>query len=338
MAARGEGSSTARNRTGARFLDGPLPLERDAEGFRRGRACMALYVLSNSAANMIERVAVAAAPPAAVTSIEVWTTAAVSILFRWVQARLQARADGAGSAVKAEGRPAARTIELWHFAAAGLLGPVTGTHSFLTAMRLGGVGFTVAIVQTWSLWAILMGILLLKEKGSWRLAIGVPASLVGILLISTQQQSLSDVSAFLSSGLPWAVLASLCFAGSSVLIRRGLSRGADQGIGFVVQYLTASILLAARAAADPAPLASLGLARIGMIMCAGVLAGVVAMGFMYRALAMCPISKVMLISASYPAIVNVLSWAFLGESVTVTGIVGILLVTSSCVWTQVEND
>jgi drug/metabolite transporter (DMT)-like permease len=46
----------------------------------------------------------------------------------------------------------------------------------------------------------------------------------------------------------------------------------------------------------------------------------------------------MLINALYPAIVNILSWAILGESITVSGIVGILLVTSSCVWTQADNN
>jgi drug/metabolite transporter (DMT)-like permease len=46
----------------------------------------------------------------------------------------------------------------------------------------------------------------------------------------------------------------------------------------------------------------------------------------------------MLINALYPAIVNILSWAILGESITVSGIVGILLVTSSCVWTQAGNN
>ncbi|HAI87249.1 MAG TPA: hypothetical protein DCL63_09720, partial [Firmicutes bacterium] len=134
-----------------------------------------------------------------------------------------------------------------------------------------------------------------------------------------------------------AIIASLCWAGSSVLIRRGLSRGADSRIGFLVQYFTASVLLAVRAFADPAALASLNLARVALIASSGVLTGVLAMGFMYRALAACPISKVMLINASYPAIVNLLSWAILGESLTLGGIVGMVLVTSSCVWTQADN-
>lgn len=306
-----------------------------AAGLRRARGFMVLNVLSNSASNVIERMALSLVPPVAVTSVEVWTTATISLLLRLIQA---GRVPSTGVAARGRGSP----IELWHFAVAGLLGQVIGSYSFLSAAKAGGIGFTVAIAQTWSLWAIILGILVLREKGSRRLAIGLPAAMVGIVLISTQHQSFTDlsgsVSSYVSSGLPWAILASLCWAGSSVLIRRGLSRGADSRIGFVVQYLTASMLLALMAFADPAPLATLSLARVALIATSGILAGVLAMGFMYRALAICPISRVMLINASYPAIVNLLSWAILGESITVRGIVGILLVTSSCVWTQADNN
>lgn len=302
---------------------------------RRARGLMVLNVLCNSSANMIERMALSLAPPVAVTSVEVWTTAAISLLLRLIQTR-QARGTGATDG----GRNS--PVELWHFAASGLLGQVIGSYSFLTAARAGGIGFTVAVAQTWSLWAIILGIVALRERGSRRLAIGLPAAVVGIVLISTQHQSLLDlsvsVSSYVSSGLPWAILASLCWAGSSVLIRRGLSRGANSRTGFVVQYLTASVFVAIRAFADPAPLMALSLARVALIASAGILAGVLAMGFMYKALARCPISRVMLINASYPAIVNILSWAILGESITVRGIVGILLVTSSCVWTQADNN
>jgi len=132
----------------------------------------------------------------------------------------------------------------------------------------------------------------------------------------------------------WAFVASLSFATSSVLIRRGLSRGADRRAGFTVQYLTASVVLVVAALVDPTHLVSLSVSKVGLIASAGILAGVLGMGFMYKALAMCPISKVMLINASYPAIVNILSWILLRESITARGIIGILLVTFSCVWAQ----
>ena len=306
-----------------------------AGDLRRARGFMVLNVLSQSAANIIERAALSLAAPVAVTSVEVWTTTTISLVLRFAEARRRPRADVGATG---SGSP----VELWHFAAAGLLGQVIGSYGFLSAARVGGIGFAVAIAQTWSLWAIMLGILALRERGSRRLVVGLPAAMVGIVLISTQHQSFSDlfgsVSSYVSSGIPWAILASLCWAGSSVLIRRGLSRGADSRTGFVVQYLTASVFVAIRAFADPAPLMALSLARVALIASAGILAGVLAMGFMYKALARCPISRVMLINASYPAIVNILSWAIFGESITVRGIVGILLVTSSCMWTQADNN
>ena len=302
---------------------------------RRARGLMVLNVVLNSVSNIIERIALSLVPPVAVTSVEVWTTTTISLLLRLVQ-------TSSAPATEAVDTGRNSSAGLWYFAVAGILGHVIGSYSFLTAAKTGGVGFAVAIAQTWSLWAIILGILALRERGSRRLVIGLPVAMVGIVLISTQHQSFSDLfgsaSSHVSSAIPWAILASLCWAGSSVLIRRGLSRGADSRIGFVVQYLTASMFLAIRAFADPAPLTALSLARVALIASAGILAGVLAMGFMYRALAICPISRVILINASYPAIVNILSWAIFGESITVRGIVGILLVTSSCVWTQADNN
>jgi drug/metabolite transporter (DMT)-like permease len=285
----------------------------------RARMFMLLNVICMSTSNIIERVALSSVPPLAVTSIEVWTNAMASLMLQWIAVRQQALD---------------RSIELWHFSVAGLCGQVAGSYSFLNAAKSGGVGFTVAIVQTWSLWAILMGILFLREKGDRRLALAIPVALIGIFLISTQGQDLSNISAYLSSGLLWAVIASLGFAVSSVLIRRGLSRGVDRRAGFTVQYLTASVALIVTAFSDPTHLVSLSVINVGLIASAGILAGVFGMGFMYKALAMCPISRVMLINASYPAVVNILSWIFLRESLTAKGIIGILLVTSSCVWAQ----
>jgi drug/metabolite transporter (DMT)-like permease len=309
----------------------------------RARMFMLLNVICMSTSNIIERVALSSVPPLAVTSIEVWTNAMASLMLQWIAVRQQAldRSRGsrgtatAGQTNGSDARPrTARSIELWHFSVAGLCGQVAGSYSFLNAAKSGGVGFTVAIVQTWSLWAILMGILFLREKGDRRLALAIPVALIGIFLISTQGQDLSNISAYLSSGLLWAVIASLGFAVSSVLIRRGLSRGVDRRAGFTVQYLTASVALIVTAFSDPTHLVSLSVINVGLIASAGILAGVFGMGFMYKALAMCPISRVMLINASYPAVVNILSWIFLRESLTAKGIIGILLVTSSCVWAQ----
>ncbi len=307
---------------------------------------MLLNVICMSTSNIIERVALSSVPPLAVTSIEVWTNATTSLVLQWIavrQLRHQARNEesdslGAGIAGHAKsfdaGPSMARGMELWHFALAGLCGQVAGSYSFLNAAKSGGIGFTVAIVQTWSLWAIIMGILFLREEGDRPLVLSIPVALIGIFLISTQRQDLSSMPAYLSSGLLWAVIASLGFAGSTVLIRRGLSRGANRRAGFTVQYLTASMALVGAALVDSTHLVYLRIGEVGLIVSAGILAGVLGMGFMYKALALCPISEVMLINASYPAIVNILSWILLRESITARGIIGILLVTFSCVWAQ----
>ncbi|NLH87633.1 MAG: DMT family transporter [Firmicutes bacterium] len=315
----------------------------DRKTLARARMFMFVNVMCMSVSNIIERVALSSVPPIAVTSIEVWINAIASLVLQWIAVK-QGAGDESGESSRAgppdpetgtKGRPIkARGAELWHFAVAGLCGQVAGSYSFLNSAKSGGIGFTVAIVQTWSLWAILMGILFLRERGDRRLALAVPVALIGIFLISTQGQDLSNVSAYLSSGLLWAFAASLSFATSSVLIRRGLSRGADRRAGFTVQYLTASVVLVVAALVDPTHLVSLSVSKVGLIASAGILAGVLGMGFMYKALAMCPISKVMLINASYPAVVNILSWIFLREMLTAKGIIGILLVTSSCVWAQ----
>ncbi|OPZ63662.1 MAG: EamA-like transporter family protein [Firmicutes bacterium ADurb.Bin506] len=317
---------------------------------RRAREFMVLNVLSNSAANIIQRLALSLVSSTAVTSIQVWTTLLVSLAIRLFYAAVRRRATSATAAASAAdadadsaaplaqqaAKPVARPGELWHFAVAGLIGQVAGNYAFLAAAKAGGIGFTVAVAQTWGLWAIILGLLVLGEKAGRRLAIGLPVALAGILLLSAQGQGISDLTTYLSSGLPWALLASLSWAVSSVLIRRGLSRGCDQQVGLIVQFATPSAVLAVAAIGNPAPMTGLNASTVAMIAAAGILSGTLAMQFLYRALSMCPLSQVMLINASYPAVVNVLSWLFLGESLTVRGIVGIALITAACVWTQTE--
>jgi len=298
---------------------------------RRARQFMVLNVLSNSVSNIIQRLALSLVAPVAVTSIKVWTTLAVSLSLWLSRAATRQPATAQAATVNV------CLGELWHFVVAGLIGQVVGNYAFLTAARAGGIGFTVAIAQTWGLWAIILGVLLLGEKAGRRLTVGLPVALAGILLVSAQGQDVADLSSYLSSGLPWALLASLSWAVSSVMISRGLSRGVDQSIGLIVQYATASVLLAATAISDAAPFTGLSPGTVAMIAGAGILSGTLAMQFLYRALSMCPISQVMLINASYPAIVSLLSWMFFGESLTAKAIAGIALITAACVWTQAER-
>lgn len=325
---------------------------------RRARQFMVMNVLSNSASNIIQRLALSLVAPVAVTCIQVWTTLIVSLAQQLARAvmRKRAAATAAIAGAAAPGAPgvsaaratsgtatdalAARSVanrrELWHFVGAGLIGQVVGNHAFLLAAKTGGIGFTVAVAQTWGLWAIILGVLVLREKAGRRLAVGLLGALAGIVLVSAQGQGIAGFSTYLRSGLPWALVASLSWALSSVMIKRGLSRGVDQQAGLMVQYATASAVLAVTVASNPAPLAGLGLSTVAMIAGAGILSGTLAMQFLYKALSMCPISQVMLINASYPAIVNLLSWALLGESLTAAGVAGIVLITTACVWTQAE--
>lgn len=292
---------------------------------------MALSVLSMSAANVIEKVSLSRIAPVTVAAVEVWATTAVLIL---LQLR---RMNAIPRAGRSSGFPITQSIgdtnKLWHFVAAGISGQTIGTLTFLAAVKGGGIGPVVAIVQTWSLWALIMGIVFLGEKGNSRLAAGIPMALIGIVLLAPKSSGPLNIR-----GLLWAVVSSIGFAFSSVLIRRGLFGGVSRQQGLTAQYMTASVAMGlVLAATSSASLASLGLRDLLAVIAAGLLTGVVSMGFMYAALALCPVSEVVLINAAYPAVAGVLGWVVLGEAVTLRAVIGVGLIIAACVWTQTND-
>lgn len=70
----------------------------------------------------------------------------------------------------------------------------------------------------------------------------------------------------------------------------------------------------------------MGIKSIFFLVLAGVLAGFVAQVIFYKALKMGEISRIIPITSCYPLFTFFLGWIFLGEEITVSKIIGMLLI------------
>lgn len=70
----------------------------------------------------------------------------------------------------------------------------------------------------------------------------------------------------------------------------------------------------------------MGIKSVTFLVLAGILAGFVAQVVFYKALKTGEISRIVLITSSYPVFTFLMGWLFLGEEVTVSKVMGMLLI------------
>ena len=228
--------------------------------------------------------------------------------------------------------------QLWPFLAGGLISEVFGTAFFLLAMQRGGLVIAVTTVQVWTFFAALMGVIFLKEKFRKSTIVGLAVACLGLVVLSQGQLQGVPASTTWYLGFPFALLAALCWATTMTLVKKGQTDGISRFKGFLAQHIVPIILIVPLMAVLGRMDALTGMTGgfFWALFLSGVLATTMAMTFMYTALSLSPLSKVIPINAAYPAVAAIASWIIFGDALNALMLVGIVFVAAGVIWSQRE--
>lgn len=221
------------------------------------------------------------------------------------------------------------------FIYSGFVSSFLGQISFLQAIKFGGVNVAVPTVQVWTLICAIIGVVWLKEKFHKNLFIGLICAVVGLVVLSYGQFIGMPVSPQWYLGLLFGLLTACCWAASTSFFTKGQRLGVARFKGILTQYLSGLvfilfyILVSNRVDVFWTTPANF----YYMILLAGVFS-VVATILMYTAVRLSPMSKVIPINASYPALAAILAAIFLKENLSIVIFTGIILVAVGVVISQ----
>jgi len=221
------------------------------------------------------------------------------------------------------------------FVICGFISSFIGQWFFLEAMMVGGVNVAVPTVQIWTLIGALFGIVFLKEPFHKNIIWGAILAVAGLVILSLGQYLGVPVSDKWYLGIFFALITACCWALSTLFYNIGQKKGAGRSAGMATQYLSGAIFLVIWMgisgrfnvfAATPG-------AIYGTFLCSALLSTVATFG-LYTAVRFSPMSKILPINTSYPAICAVVAWLFLGETMNIWIALGIILVIVGITFSQ----
>lgn len=225
-----------------------------------------------------------------------------------------------------------------YFVFCGFISSFIGQYFFLRAMAVGGVNVAVPVVNIWTMVGAILGIVILKEAFHKNIVIGAGLAFLGILVLSFGQYQGMPVSDQWYMGVVYALITAFCWAFSTLSYNKGQQMGVDRTVGMFTQYFSGSIIvvifmactgrLGSFAATSPAIYATL----LG-----SGLFSTVATFSLYTAVRYAPMSKILPINISYPALCAVVAWLFLGESMNIWIALGIVMVILGVILSQVTK-
>jgi drug/metabolite transporter (DMT)-like permease len=132
---------------------------------------------------------------------------------------------------------------------AGIMQTVVGRFLYLASIRLIGANKAATLVKTNALYAVTLGIIVLNESLTIPFALGILCIIIGLALVSTEKQGVSEekkggpsrtrvkgVALGLGAGLSWGL--------SVVMIKPGITEIGSPFAGVFVTYVTASLVIA----------------------------------------------------------------------------------------------
>lgn len=224
------------------------------------------------------------------------------------------------------------------YGGSGLCAEVFGMLSFYQAIKLGGISIAVPCTQTWLIWSALGGMLILGERTQLKTFIGLAFSVTGLILLIFFQGRGIPYTPMWKSGIAFGLLASLGWASSTILIRKGQIHGVNPYFGLAVQYLTAFIgigtyiILSSRIDF----FRQVPLKTYLYLFASSLSGGVMGMILMYQALHISPIDKVIPVLAIYPVIATIFGVLILKNFMNPGMLASILLVAAGIAISQIK--
>ena len=213
------------------------------------------------------------------------------------------------------------------FILCGIVSELIASVLFLQAMKFGGVNVAVPTVQTWTLMGAVMGIIFLKEKFHRNIVIGAAIAVAGLCILSIGQFVGMPVSPQWFLGVIFALITALCWALSTLFFTKGQKAGAGRSIGMFLQYFSGAIfLLIFILCTDRVSLFTTIPGHFYGALLIAASFSAFAMIFLYTAVRLGRMSKILPINTSYPALTAIIAWLFLGESMNVYIAAGIVMV------------
>ena len=214
-----------------------------------------------------------------------------------------------------------------YFVYCGFISSFIGQFFFLKAMQVGGVNVAVPTVQIWTLIGAVLGIVFLKEKFHKNIIFGAAIAVAGLVVLSIGQYLGIPVSDQWYLGIIYALITACSWAFSTLFYNKGQKLGGGRSWGMFTQYFSGAIFLlifmglTGRYSAFSATPGAIYATFLG-----SALLSTIATFGLYTAVRFSPMSKILPINTSYPALCAIVAWLFLGESMNILIGGGIILV------------
>ena len=209
----------------------------------------------------------------------------------------------------------------------GLLLFVVATPLLFSSLREGGVMITSPLTGTQVLFAALLAALLLRERFTRTMALGMIISVIGIAALTWGRSGGAELSSTWWLAIPYALGTALCWALAGVLLTYSMRQGVDRfqvlaiptvvGLGTLNAYLLITGDLGLYASTPVDVLVSL--------LVAGVFSAV-ALVCLTTALALTTVASATTLNSLQVALAPLLAWLFLDEELSFIIGAGILLI------------
>jgi DME family drug/metabolite transporter len=209
----------------------------------------------------------------------------------------------------------------------GLLLFVVATPLLFAALRLGGVLITSPLTGTQVLWAALLAAILLRERLTRTMALGMVVSVIGIAALTWGRSGSAELGDRWWLAVPFGLATALCWALAGVLITYDMRRGVDRfqvlaiptmmGLAILNGYLLITGELGLYTSTPVDVLLSL--------LVAGTFSAV-ALVCITTALALTTVASATTLNTIQVALAPLIAWMFLGEEPDLVGGLGIVLI------------
>jgi drug/metabolite transporter (DMT)-like permease len=217
----------------------------------------------------------------------------------------------------------------------GLLLFVVATPLLFAALREGGVLITSPLTGTQVLWSAILAALLLRERFTRTMALGMVVSVFGVAALTVGKSGGIQLSGTWWVAVPYALGTAFCWALAGVLLTYNMRRGVDRfqvlaiptliGVGVLNAYLLIS--------GDVNLYASTPVDVIFSLLAAGTFSAI-ALVCLTTALALTTVASAATLNSLQVALAPLIAWLFLGEGLKPVMGLGILLILAGVIIVQ----